>query len=82
MTDIDDAKRIRLENVRVFNDRRTRLKRHMEMLGILNSPTDPEGALKAAAQYRLAKDVYMAAETQFASAFAKLSTDELEELLK
>jgi hypothetical protein len=63
-----------------LNERRARTYDHLTMLGMMNTSHDRDERIKQVAQYRLAKDAWMAAEREFNGAIGALSAAELEAL--
>lgn len=65
-----------------LNQRRAATSTHLQMLGMLNVPTDYAERLKQDAQYRLAQDAHYRAESEYQAALSAMTTDELIELAK
>lgn len=68
MTDVD---------IHELNRRRAKAQSLVTNLGMMNAPSSDEDRLKADARYRLASDALRRAETDYAVAIGRLSTEQL-----
>lgn len=69
-----------IAKIRELNEVRTRLGQNVKFMGAMNSPLDPEKQLQSAAQYKLAHDAWLKAESEYRAAINGLSAVELAEI--
>jgi hypothetical protein len=71
---------VTMATIHELNERRVQAQLRRNALAMMNTPTDAEEQIKAAARYRLACDAWIAAENEYYAAFSSLSSEELNAL--
>jgi hypothetical protein len=68
---------VTMATIHELNERRVQAQLRRDALAMMNTPTDAEEQLRAAARYRLAYDAWIAAENEYHAAIRSLSAEEL-----
>lgn len=70
-----------MKNIHELNLRRSKLQQEVYFMGMMNRPSDYEEQLKSDAAYRLVRDAWIKAETEYTDALSNMTAEELEELV-
>lgn len=66
-----------MPTIQELNQRRCELQQRVHHMGMMNMPTDPVAQLQADAAYRLVRDAWIKAESDYNDALVKMSAEDL-----